>query len=84
MNIYSVTVEYEDEREGQWVRTVAVLASDVRSAKAFALAHVTDLFWVNPATVKVTASGQPWQGTLPPRVVATLTERNGKPFWATT
>lgn len=70
MKLYSVTVEYEDEREGQWVETYAVLAHDPHSAGECAQAHVEDNQLVADR-MRVTVNGEAG-GDIRPRVVATL------------
>jgi len=70
VKLFSVTVEYEDEREGEWVETYAVLALDEHSAGEFARAHVED---TQPFTdyLTVTVNGE-WHGEVEPRLIASL------------
>lgn len=82
MKVYTVTTEWEDEREGQWVQILAVLANNLEQAESFARAYIADSRVENEENISVTHSAE-WVGYAQPRLIATLQEdrRTGAPVW---
>jgi len=79
MNVYTVTMEWEDHREAQMVETVAILAATLQQAEDAALSFIEERTGIFP---EITVSGQ-MQGTaLKTRVVAQLAlDADDRPYW---
>lgn len=82
MKVYTVTTEWEDEREGQWIQTLAVLSNNLEQAESFARAYIADSRVEREENISISHSGE-WVGYAQPRVIATLEEdrTTGEPIW---
>lgn len=80
MQVYSITAEWEDEREGQWVQTYAVLAESKSDAAIFVRAFVAESQVVDGASIQITG-GMLWKGAQAPRIIAKLVVPKDEPKW---
>ena len=79
MNTFSVTVEWETERESQMVETMIVLAGSIEDAKAEALRFIEDRTGYEATVTRV---GMVAARALKPRILAQLAlDANDRPYW---
>lgn len=79
MNTFSVTVQWETERESQMVETMIVVAGSIEDAKAEALRFTEDRTGYDATVTRV---GMVAAKSLKPRVIAQLAlNADGEPYW---
>jgi hypothetical protein len=81
MQVYSITAEWEDEREGQWVQTYAVLAESKSDAAVFVRAFVAESQVVDGPSVQITGGKVMTAFAQAPRIVAKLVVPKDQPKW---